>query len=48
MLIERRGNENIVRVLDKNEERETDCLIFVRQERVSYHELGTLVQECLK
>jgi hypothetical protein len=48
VLVERRGAENVVRVLGKDEERETDCVIFVRQERVSYYDLGVLIQECLK
>lgn len=46
--IERRDGKNIVRVLDKDEERETDCLIFIREEGVSYDDLGELMQECLK
>jgi len=46
VFIERRGNENVVRVL--SESKSADCVIFVRQKAVSYHELGTLVQECLK
>lgn len=46
VLIERRGSENYVRLPSEN--RQIECTIFTRDKAVSYHELGTLVQECLK
>lgn len=46
--VERRNGENTIRLLSKEEERETDCLIFIREEGVSYDDLGELMQECLK
>jgi hypothetical protein len=46
VFLERRGSENYVRLSSEN--RQIECTIFTRDKAVSYHDIGVLVQECLK
>ncbi len=44
--VERRGGQNEIRVYPAT--KEADCVIFIRDKDVSYHDLGVLAAECAK